>query len=163
MTNSIIKFLAEEKLLAEVSEPHDTTTDILHNWICDQDNETIYKGIVEEDKTIKGAIAYCGKKAMEVSKKGTRMAMAMVDRDIVFGWVTEYFSDPTIEKEQEVVAEVQAALNSSSSGVKKSTVIKNPNEVKEKSKKTKAKKPDVNGPVVLDGQLDMFADFGIDL
>ncbi len=159
MTNSITKFLAEEKLLAEVSVPHDTTTDILHNWVCDQDNDAIYKGIVEQDKTIKDVIAYCGKKAKKAAESGA--SMAMVDEDTVFGWVSEYFSDPTIEKEQKVVAKVQGPRTSSSSGAKKSTVIQNPNEVK--AKKSKAKKPEQTGPVVLDGQLDMFADFGLDL
>ncbi len=155
MTNSITRFLAEEKLLAEVSEPHDTTIDILHNWICDQDNDAIFKGIVEQNKTIKEAIAYCGNKALQGEP------MAFVDNDTVFGWVSEYFSDPTIEKEQKVVAKVQGPRTSSSSGAKKSTVIQNPNEVK--AKKSKAKKPEQTGPVVLDGQLDMFADFGLDL
>lgn len=159
MTNSITKFLAEEKLLAEVSVPHDTTTDIIHNWICDQDNDAIYKGIVEQDKTIKGAIAYCGKKAQEAAESGAKMAM--IDYETSFVWITEYFSDPTIEKEQAVVAKVQAPITSSSSGAKKSTVIQNPNEVK--PKKSKVKKPEQTGPVVLDGQLDMFADFGLDL
>lgn len=158
MTNSITKFLAEEKLLAEVSVPHDTTTDILHNWVCDQDNDAIYKGIVEQDKTIKDVIAYCGKKAKKAAESGA--SMAMVDEDTVFGWVSEYFSDPTIEKEQVSVAKALESITSSSKSAKKSTVIKNPNEVK--PDKTKVKKPEQTDQVVLDGQLDMFSDFGLD-
>lgn len=159
MTNSMTKFLAEEKLLEEVNQPHDATTDLIHNWLCDQDDEAIFDGIVEDGKTIAGAIAYCGVKAQEAAEKGARMAM--VDDVTVFSWVKTYFSDPEIGAKPKPVAYAQSTATPSPKASKTSTVIANPNASQSQPKP----KPKAKGKhsTVLDGQLDMFADLGLDL
>lgn len=162
MTNSMTKFLAEEKLLEEVNQPHDATTDIIHNWLCDQDDDAIFDGIVEDGKTIAGAIAYCGVKAQESAESGARMAM--IDQDTVFSWVKTYFSDPEIEVDPKPVARVQSLAKTSTEASETSKVIANPNNSQSQPKpKPKAKKGKGKHPAVLDGQLDMFADLGLDL
>lgn len=87
--------------------------------------------------------------------------MAMIDQDTVFSWVKTYFSDPEIEDKPKPVAHVQSSATPSAKASKTSTVIANPNDNQSQPKL----KPKAKGKhsAVLDGQLDMFADFGLDL
>lgn len=46
-----IKEKALAKLLEELNQPHDNSLDRVHNWICDQEDEELFKGIlVEKEK-----------------------------------------------------------------------------------------------------------------
>ena len=82
-----IKTQAHAKMLQEMNGEHSGAEDAIHNWLCDQDDETLLQGILKEGLTIKGAMKYCVSQA-EKQKTGNA---AMVDDQTVFSWVKKYF------------------------------------------------------------------------
>ena len=91
-----IKTQAHAKMLQEMNGEHSGAEDAIHNWLCDQDDETLLQGILKEGCTIKGAMKYCVSQA-EKQKTGNA---AMVDDQTVFSWVRKYFvSDDQVEVE----------------------------------------------------------------
>ena len=82
-----IRKTALAKMLKEMQENHSGAEDAIHNWLCDQDDETLLQGILKEGCTIKGAMRYCVSQA-EKQKTGNA---AMVDDQTVFSWVRKYF------------------------------------------------------------------------
>lgn len=91
-----IRKTALAKMLKEMQEKHSGAEDAIHNWLCDQDDETLLQGILKEGHTIKGAMQYCVSQA-EKQKTGNA---AMVDDKTVFSWVRKYFvSDDQVEVE----------------------------------------------------------------
>ena len=82
-----IRKTALAKMLKEMQEKHSGAEDAIHNWLCDQDDETLLQGILKEGCTIKGAMQYCVSQA-EKQKTGNA---AMVDDQTVFSWVIKYF------------------------------------------------------------------------
>ena len=82
-----IRKTAFAKMLKEMQEKHSGAEDAIHNWLCDQDDETLLQGILKEGHTIKGAMQYCVSQA-EKQKTGNA---AMVDDQTVFSWVRKYF------------------------------------------------------------------------
>lgn len=79
---------ALEKMLEEMNNPHSINEEAIHNWLCDQNDELLFEGILKEGKTIKGAVAACKEKAKKKAKEG----MAMIDDPTVYGWVYTYFT-----------------------------------------------------------------------
>lgn len=76
------------KMLKEMERNHSETEDRIHNWLCDQQDDTaLMVGICEEDKSIAGALKYCKDKARNKAINGC----AVIDDDTVFEWVYEYF------------------------------------------------------------------------
>lgn len=91
-----IKTRARAKMLQEMNGEHSGAEDAIHNWLCDQDDETLLQGILNQERTIKGAMRYCTSQAEKI-KSGNA---AMVDDQTVFSWVRKYFvSDDQIEVE----------------------------------------------------------------
>ncbi|EAA0242914.1 hypothetical protein A6C07_14475 [Listeria monocytogenes] len=82
-----IKQNAIQKMLKEMEEEHTGTDDIVHNWICEQDDITLFEGVMKKGRTIKDAIQYCATKAS--SQKTDNVAM--IDDQTVFSWIREYF------------------------------------------------------------------------
>lgn len=82
-----IKQKALEKMLKEMNKNHSGAEDVIHNWLCDQDDEKLLEGILKEDRSIKGAMQYC---VSQASKQQSDNA-AMVDAQTVFLWVNTYF------------------------------------------------------------------------
>ena len=82
-----IKQMAISKMLEEMKDKHSAAEDAIHNWLCDQDDEKLLEGILNEGRTIKGAMQYCVSQA-EKQKIGNA---AMVDDQTVFSWVRKYF------------------------------------------------------------------------
>ena len=81
--------MALEKMLAEMSKAHSPAEDALHNWLCEQTEDAeLMSAILKEDKSIKGAFAYCTQKAKEVANG---CQAAMIDDDTVYSWTKEYF------------------------------------------------------------------------
>lgn len=91
---SEIKNKALEKMLTEMNEKHSDAEDTIHNWLCDQVDDTLFQGILKEGRTIKGAMQYCTTQAAK-QKSGN---VAMVSHETVFGWVWKYFTDEKIPK-----------------------------------------------------------------
>ncbi|HAO61563.1 MAG TPA: hypothetical protein DCQ90_06505 [Erysipelotrichaceae bacterium] len=58
MELSTIKEQALEKMLVEVTQPHDETIDIIHNFLCEQEDDELFAGILVEGKTIKDALNF---------------------------------------------------------------------------------------------------------
>ncbi|EGO9166691.1 hypothetical protein DW607_13350 [Enterococcus faecalis] len=79
---------ALEKMLKELETEHDNTVEYIHNWLCKQNDEFLFQGILKEDRTIKGAVTYCMGKAKEQAENQTS---AMVPDEVAFRWIKEYF------------------------------------------------------------------------
>ncbi|EMW5957677.1 hypothetical protein AAFC12_002596 [Enterococcus faecalis] len=79
---------ALEKMLKELETEHDDTVEYIHNWLCNQNDEFLFQGILKEDRTIKGAVTYCMGKAKEQAENQTS---AMVPDEVAFNWIKEYF------------------------------------------------------------------------
>lgn len=45
-------------MLEEMSKPHDETIDEVHNFLCEQDDDELFAGILREGKTIQDAMNY---------------------------------------------------------------------------------------------------------
>ncbi len=54
-----IKKQAHAKMLKEMNSEHTGAEDAIHNWLCEQDDERLLQGILEEGRTIKGAMQHC--------------------------------------------------------------------------------------------------------
>lgn len=146
------KMLALDAMNIELSEEHDATLDVLHNWICDLDDSTVFEGIVSQKKSIQGCIDYCSETARKNAQKGA--TSAMIYKDTVFGWCYEFFTNPDIEeksKPSRVKIKVTAAEVASS----------NSSDISTKSKKKSSATVQKNQPESLDMFSDMDCDFSV--
>ena len=82
-----IKEKALAKLLEELNQPHDNSLDRIHNWICDQEDEELFKGILKERYSLKCALSHAKEKARKFAENG----VACIDDATVFRWIREYF------------------------------------------------------------------------
>lgn len=151
--NDFDRFMAVSHFDEEMDKDHTPTEDAIHNWIVDhQEDDELIAGILKHlDRTIKGAMGYCIRKA---SKSDYRNGQgAMVDDATVFSWVKEYF---TAEK-----VETKSVVGKMTTGSKKST--KN-TQKKQTKKKTPAKKkpPKKKMPKEVKEQLDLFSDLSVE-
>lgn len=147
------RFMAVSHFDEEMDKDHTPTEDAIHNWIVDhQEDDELIAGILKHlDRTIKGAMGYCIRKA---SKSDYRNGQgAMVDDATVFSWVKEYF---TAEK-----VETKSVVGKMTTGSKKST--KN-TQKKQTKKKTPSKKkpPKKKMPKEVGEQLDLFSDLSVE-
>lgn len=147
------RFMAVSHFDEGMAEAHTPTEDAIHNWIvAHQEDDELISGILKHlDRTIKGAMGYCIRKA---SKSDYRNGQgAMVDDATVFSWVKEYF---TAEK-----VETKSVVGKMTTGSKKST--KN-TQKKQTKKKTPAKKnpPKKKIPKEVGEQLDLFSDLSVE-
>lgn len=90
---SELKEKALDKMLVEMNQAHSGTEDAIHNWLCVQSDDELFKGILDDKKTIKQSVEFCGHKAKQAAVKG----VAMVTDDEVFAWITEYFKTPDVK------------------------------------------------------------------
>ncbi|MFS7001180.1 Cas9 inhibitor AcrIIA9 family protein [Carnobacterium maltaromaticum] len=98
-----LKMKAMEKMLIEMNVKHSGAEDAIHNWLCDQEDELLFEGILKVDRSIRGAVKYCTSQASK-QKVGK---VAMIDNETVFGWVKKYFMTKTAPKiSEKVTAEV---------------------------------------------------------
>lgn len=151
--NDFDRFMAVSHFDEEMDKDHTPTEDAIHNWIVNhQEDDELIAGILKHlDRTIKGAMGYCIRKA---SKSDYRNGQgAMVDDATVFSWVKEYF---TAEK-----VETKSVVGKMTTGSKKST--KN-TQKKQTKKKTPAKKkpPKKKMPKEVGEQLDLFSDLSVE-
>lgn len=182
MTNNVKidafdRFMAVTHFDDEMAEAHTPTEDAIHNWIVDhQEDDELIAGILEHlDRTIKGAMGYCIRKA---SKSGYRDGQgAMVDDGAVFSWVKEYFTAEKVE-----IGSVSGRMTTGSKeptkktkkpkkmGQTKTEAKKNPPKVETKSvvgkKTTGSKEPTKKAkkkqPKEVGKQLDLFSDLSVE-
>ncbi|MGT2829013.1 Cas9 inhibitor AcrIIA9 family protein [Streptococcus hillyeri] len=148
-----LKEKALSKMLEEMNKDHSPAEDAIHNWLCEQDDDELFQGVLKDGYTIKMALKYAKDKAREFAQNG----VACIDDEIVFGWVREYFLansklenikqvpvEPVKKTDKKVDREIDVAK------IKKGV---GPNDDYTKpAKKTKKEKG------VADGQIDLFAD-----
>lgn len=110
-------------MLVEMNKAHSSTEDSIHNWLCKQEDESLFTGILKEDRTINGAMLYCMKKASNLQVNNA----AMVDDQTVYDWVKEYF---TLEKVDDKKIPVQAKVTHVKTAEAKSNVVVSEGKVK---------------------------------
>lgn len=85
---SEIKQKALDKMNEEMNQEHSSTEDFIHNWLCDQEDEELFKNILREGKSIKNAMNYLIQSAKNGSK-GSNVAV-MSDAE-GFAIIVDYF------------------------------------------------------------------------
>lgn len=88
---------ALDKLLKEMETNTSEQIERVHQWLCKQTNQELFKGILTDGKTIKGALEYCSKKAQEHAKNEQ---FAMIEDDTVYQWIMDYFITYELPKKQ---------------------------------------------------------------
>lgn len=150
-----IKEKALAKLLEELNQPHDNSLDRVHNWICDQEDEELFKGILKERYSLKCALSHAKEKARKFAENG----VACIDDATVFRWVREYFiSNSQVSNIEQVPVEpvkknkADKPQNSQEEKVDVAKIRKGVGSDDDIIKKTKTKKE----KGVVEGQLDLF-------
>ena len=103
MIQMSVKQQALNKMLAEMQQDHTPAEDRLHNWLCDQNDDWLLIGVLKEDKSIKAALAYCKEKARSKAESG----VAVIEDEVVFNWVREYFLAEEKSPPKEIVKPVE--------------------------------------------------------
>ncbi|GGD01953.1 Cas9 inhibitor AcrIIA9 family protein [Enterococcus wangshanyuanii] len=111
ITNSEVKNQALRKMLDEMNKSHSANEDMIHNWLCNQDDDQLFSGIVKEGKSINKAFKYCRNQAQKLKEDNC----AMVDDSTVFGWVRDYF---LLEEDHKAQASETSKIRKKSEGTK---------------------------------------------
>ena len=128
--SSDIKQQALDKMLKEMNQEHSPSEDRIHNWICEQDDDELFQGILKDGYTIKCSLDYAKGKARELAVNG----VACIDDNTVYGWVREYFlSNSKLENIQQVPIENVKKVNDKLNVVR----VTEPKPTKKKIKKEK--------------------------
>lgn len=147
-----IKEKALAKLLEELNKPHDLALDRIHNWICDQEDEELFKGILKERYSLKCALSHAKEKARKFAENG----VACIDDETVFGWIRDYFiSNSQVSNIEQVPVESikkEKPQNSQEEKIDVAKIRKGVGPDDEIIKKPKIKKE----KGVVEGQLDLF-------
>lgn len=85
---SEIKQKAIVKMNNEMSKKHSPAVDVIHNFLCDQNDDELFENICKDGKSIADAYAFCINKAYK-QRDGK---CAMISDSVVFGWVVDYFN-----------------------------------------------------------------------
>lgn len=93
--NQELREKALTKMLEEMNGKHSGAIDKIHNFLCEQEDDVLFEGIMKEDRSINGSIRYAAKKARAASQDNCVVAS---DED-VYEWVTEYFK---LDKEPDI-------------------------------------------------------------
>lgn len=130
-----LKSQALVKMLDEMSKEHTPVEDYIHNWLCTQEDEELFAGVLKDEKSINGAVKYMANQA----QKGISGNMAVTDDATGFGWVRDYFTGEDIEEVENLNFAVQSVVEKPAQAPKP---------------QSKKKKP-IGGD---DGQLSLFED-----
>ena len=71
----------------ELSKKHGQGEDMVHNMICDMDDDELFEAIIKPGKSIADALQYVASKAKEFAYNG----VAGVNDDFVINYAIEYF------------------------------------------------------------------------
>ncbi len=100
---------AHAKMLKEMLEAHSQMEENIHNWLCQQEDEELLKGVLKEEKSIKSAIRYCYSQASRSQVGGC----AIIKDETVYSWVEEYFKLPvTVFKNEKAKTEKESKQES---------------------------------------------------
>lgn len=89
-------------MLEEMNQNHTHAEDSIHNWLCEQNDDELFKGILKEGKSIRLSMKYC----MGQATKQMVNNCAMIDNQTVFEWVKEYFIRDDIKVDNNISAKV---------------------------------------------------------
>ena len=98
MNNS--KELAHKKMLEEMKNDLGPVGERLHVWLCNQDDESLLKGILRDDRTIKGATEYCYAAGAREAQKFDRIGVFDATPEWEHEMATKYFTAETIDKKE---------------------------------------------------------------
>jgi len=147
-----IKEKALAKLLEELNKPHDIALDRIHNWICDQEDEELFQGILKERYSLTCALKYAKEKARNFAENG----VACIDDETVFGWIRDYLiSNSQVSNIEQVPVESikkEKPQNSQEEKIDVAKIRKGAGPDDDIIKKPKIKKE----KGVVEGQLDLF-------
>lgn len=147
-----IKEKALAKLLEELNKPHDLALGRIHNWICDQEDEELFQGILKERYSLTCALKYAKEKARNFAENG----VACIDDETVFGWIRDYFiSNSQVSNIEQVPVESikkEKPQNSQEEKIDVAKIRKGAGPDDDIIKKPKIKKE----KGVVEGQLDLF-------
>lgn len=147
-----IKEKALAKLLEEMKKDHGPAEDAIHNWICDQEDEELFQGILKERYSLTCALKYAKEKARKFAENG----VACIDDETVFGWIREYFiSNSQVSNIEQVPVESikkEKPQNSQEEKIDVAKIRKGAGPGDDIIKKSKIKKE----KGVVEGQLDLF-------
>ncbi|OFI48852.1 hypothetical protein BG261_05540 [Floricoccus tropicus] len=90
MTATKDKALA--KMLEEITDKTTPQIHRIHNWICYQEDEELFNGILKKGKTLNEAYEFITSKARELAVNGS----IFIEDDDVFSWVKEYYASDKI-------------------------------------------------------------------
>lgn len=122
MSEEETKIKALDKMLQELSTEHGAVEDVVHNWLCTQNDCELFTGILKDGRTISGSISYCSSQARKMADLGD---VAMVPDETVWKWVREYFVSDEIKIEP-VVAKVEVGTSEKASQKAKKVATKKP-------------------------------------
>jgi hypothetical protein len=106
-----LKEKALAKMLEEMNIPHSQSEDLIHNWLCEQDDEELMSGILMEGKTIKGSYEVMMKVALDGIKVKTGHVGYGFSPDEGFQIVSNYFKDKEIKQSGSVVTFPKNEIN----------------------------------------------------
>lgn len=87
---------AFQKMLKEMEKSNNQMEERVHNWLCKQEDSELFKGILQEGKSIKSAIEYCSTQAYRLQVG----SCVFIEDETVYGWVVEYFKMPVVAKKE---------------------------------------------------------------
>jgi len=112
---------AMEKMLNEMSKGHNSMTDEIHNWLCQQAyDEILMAAILKPAKTIHFALQYLMKIAAEKAKK--EGSWSGIDNTPIYDIIREYFMNDEIKNE--VGPKAQASMGQNNTNVVKSASMR---------------------------------------
>ncbi len=63
-----LKQQALDKMLKEMEQEHSLSEDRIHNWLCEQEDDDLFQGVLKEGYTIKAALKYVSNKARSLPR-----------------------------------------------------------------------------------------------
>ena len=87
---------AIKKLELELLEEHTEIEQALFDWLVEQEDEELFNGILEEQKSLVHARQYAYNQAYKIQVGGC----AVVKKEDVYAWTTDYFKTPMVVAKQ---------------------------------------------------------------
>ena len=116
---SEIKQKAIAKMNNEMSKKHSPAVDVIHNFLCDQNDDELFENICKDGKSIADAYAYCVNNA----SKQRDGKCAMISDSVVFGWVVDYFNSELKAVKSKAAANVSTSNESQHANKKETSKI----------------------------------------
>lgn len=151
-----LKEKALAKMLEEMNHEHSAAEDRIHNWLCEQNDETLFDNIIKEGKSIAGALRFAQNKA----RKKAINNVTVVEDQTVYDWVVEYFAVDKIDETTASVPTRKLGVEEEKAVLKrqKEAAAKARAEVEEKARKEaeKARKAELKKAGAVEGQMAIF-------